>query len=165
MRLSEVMPHRSPRPARTVVAALLALATSVAATATNNITVTLPSGVGFAIGVTSPITGSPDPTTISFSSAQISGTQHVRISVTADTTSFTQGAGPASSVTWTTANAVNGTGSSGTLSNGAYTVVYSGTAGKTSGSLDIHWSFVRPSPPPAYTHSAALTLRWRLDFF
>jgi len=69
---------------------------------------------------------------------------------------------PASRVSWTTSNAVNGVGSNGTLSKTLYTQLYQGNDNATSGSVDIAWQLAAPGVP-LRSGAHVLTLRWKLE--
>lgn len=104
------------------------------------------------------------PVTVSFDSGVLGLGQALRISVRADGDLTIPGGAaiPASSLSWTTANTVNGLGINGVLSKTVYTPVYQSTVGATSGRVDLTW---RLSPPGggirAGTRQAAL--RWRFE--
>ena len=107
----------------------------------------MPSTVTFVIlNVAASSGGIPNPTTISFSNAQLLPGRALRISVKADSATLTPPGGaaiPASNTSWT-CNGVNGTGFAGTVTSAGYTRVYQSDADATSGSCSIVWSFAAP---------------------
>ena len=71
---------------------------------------------------------------------------------------------PASSLSWTTAAAVNGVGVNGTLSKSQYRTVFEGIAGVTNGRVDLTWSLdLGNRNVRAGTHTGQL--RWRVETF
>lgn len=149
-----------------VVAALLLMATCVDAAAQQVVLISLPASVGFNVtDVSRSTTGDPAPTTIAFTIVNLTLFHVLRVSVKADA-DFTPPGGPAipaSRVSWTTANASQVTGSSGTLSTAAFTEVFETNSGVLgSGGLDVQWTLGAPGAGiRAGTHTA--TIRWRLE--
>ena len=132
--------------------------------------VTTPSSVSFSvINVNNATTGSPNPVTVSYNTAILVTGQRLRFSVQADTTTFAgPGAGatiPASNVSWTTSNAVGGTGSNGTLSGSTFVLVYQSAAYGVvpiAGSVNLAFTLAAPgSSIRAGVHS--LTMRWKIE--
>jgi hypothetical protein len=157
-------PRRFPFLIRCSIAVLLSLAVRTAGQAATISVTGLPGTTyTFTIGLTSPIGGTPDPQSVSFTGAQIAANQHVRFSVKADASTFSLGSVPCSFATWTADNAVNGSGSSGTMDSASWGVVFIGAAGATSGSFDVHWSLTAPTPLVA--GGGTLNVRWQIDFF
>jgi len=156
-------------PAR-VVFVVVALAVGfavrdVATQAIERVTITLPTAVSFAVtNVGSATNGTPSSPGMQFTGAVIKSNRGVRASVKADG-DFVPPSGtaiPASRVSWTTSNAVNGVGSNGTLSKTLYTQLYQGNDNATSGSVDIAWQLAAPGVP-LRSGAHVLTLRWKLE--
>ena len=131
-----------------------------------SVNVSLPASVSFFVAnVSASTTGSPDPTAISFDSADLVLGNRLRISVQADAADFTPPAGtaiPASKVSWTTSGAVGGTGSNGTLSSSSYSQVYQSNPSPSFGSVNVVWDLAAPgSGIRAGDHT--LTVRWKLE--
>jgi Carboxypeptidase regulatory-like domain len=116
----------------------------------DSVKVTLPMSVSFAVpNVSASTTGSPSPTTASFSNAVLILTTKVRLSVKADS-NFVPPSGPAipaALVSWTTSSPVQGVGSNGTLSTTAYGQLFESTPNKTSGSVNVTWTLAAPGTP------------------
>ncbi|PKN59329.1 MAG: hypothetical protein CVU56_01305 [Deltaproteobacteria bacterium HGW-Deltaproteobacteria-14] len=130
-------------------------------------TVTVPALVSFQIyDVNVSTTASPSSVRISFRDATMGLGESLRISVSADASTFaTPGGGtaiPASALSWTTSSAVNGTGSPGTLDSGSFQAVYDSVANATSGSVDMTWTL---APPPAGVAAGdhELTVHYRFE--
>lgn len=117
------------------------------AASAETVDVTVPSTVTFVIqDVSASSGGIPNPITISFSNADLLPGHALRISVRADSATFTPTTGaaiPASNVSWT-CNGVNGTGFAGTATSAGYTQVYQSDAGASSGSCSIAWTLAAP---------------------
>jgi len=146
------------------IAAALALAQTTAGAESVNIS--MPASVLFFVtDVGMSTTGSPNPTTVSFESAQLDSGKALKISVQADAASFTPPSGmaiPALNVSWTTSGAVGGTGSNGTLNASSYNQVYQSFADPSTGSVNITWTLASPgSGIRAGDHT--LTVRWKLE--
>ena len=133
------------------------------------VTVSTPPAVSFAVtNVSVTTTGAPSPVTVGYSNATLFLLgQRLRISVKADTSSFSAPQGstaiPAESVSWVVSSAVSGSGSSGTLSAVSYGEVYRSNTNVSSGSADVTW---RLAPLPAAglrSGSQTLTVRWRIE--
>lgn len=134
--------------------------------AQETVDVTVPiSATFFVTDVSLSTTGSPNPTTVSFSNAGLSSGNALRISVQADAADFTPPAGnaiPASKISWTTSNPQGGIGSNGTLISTAFTQLYQSNTDPTSGSVDATWTLDAPgSGIRAGNHT--LTLRWKFE--
>src|SRR2546423_588911 len=146
---------------------ILALALMSARCFAEDVTITIPGSVSFAVTrVLLSTTGSPNPFVISFTNGS-SIKHHLNISVIANAVNFTapssgRSAIPASNVSWTTSNAVNGTGTNGTLSASVYTLLYVSINKPTTGSVGLTWSLAAPG---ANIHAGAhtLTVRWKLE--
>jgi hypothetical protein len=144
--------------------ALLLVAASAGAQETAR--VTLPTWVTFDVfDVTAATTGSPNPTRVEFSEAQLLPGNVLRISVRAEAAAFSSPPGaaiPASSSSWTAAGAVGGTGSSGTLDDGFYTPVFQSSSGATAGSVDLTWTLA-PLGSGVRAGSHQISLRWKVE--
>ena len=129
--------------------------------------ITLPTAVSFAVtNVSISTTGAPNPSTIAYDSLKVLGRHALRISLQATAAGFTPPAGiatiPASNVSWTTSNAIHGTGFSGTLSSVAYVVVFQSDIAYVSGGVDLTWQLAAPGASiRAGNHT--LVARWKLE--
>lgn len=146
------------------IAALAATVVSVGAQETVNIAI--PSAVSFAVtDVSRSTTGSPSPTTISFSNASLTPGKALRVSVQADASAFTPPNGssiPVSKVSWSIVGAAGGTGWNGTLSATSYTLVFQSDPSPTTGHADLAWTLAAPgSGVRAGIHQ--LTIRWKVE--
>jgi hypothetical protein len=143
----------------------LALAISSVAHA-QSVTVAVPPAVSFFVtNVSISTIGSPDPATLSYSSASIPAGQTLRFSVMADASTFTPPAGagiPSSRVSWTTANAIGGTGTSGTLSSSAWSLIFQSTTSPSSGRVDLTFTLAPPAVP-IVSGAHTLTMRWKIE--
>lgn len=103
--------------------------------------------------------------TVSFDQAVLRSGRGVRVSVRGDDLIPPAGGSiPASSLSWTTAAAVNGVGVNGTLSKSQYRTVFEGIAGVTNGRVDLTWSLdLGNRNVRAGTHTGQL--RWRVETF
>ena len=156
-------------PARVVLVAV-ALAVGfavrdVATQGTEMVAIILPAAVGFAVTNVSVATnGTPSSPRLQFSSGLLKTNRGLRASVKADN-DFVPPSGtaiPASRVSWTTSNAVNGVGSNGTLSKTVYTQLFQANDNATSGRVDIAWQLAAPGIP-LRSGAHVLTLRWKLE--
>jgi hypothetical protein len=152
---------------RTSLVVVLALvgATWRASSAADSVRITTPAGVSFSVtNVGVATSGAPTATPVSFANLNVGGGEILRISLKADS-DFVPPSGPAipaSRVSWTTSAAVNGTGSSGTLSRFAYTTVFQSRSGRRNGSVNLTWTLAAPGTPiRAGNH--VLSARWRLE--
>jgi hypothetical protein len=141
-------------------------ATGVSAGAQETVTIAVPPVVSFSVtDVSRSTTGSPSPTTISFSQASLTFGKALRVSVQADASGFTPPNGAsiaAAKVSWITVGAGSGTGSNGTLSATSYTLVFQSNPSPTSGHADLEWTLAAPgSGIRAGIHQ--LTIRWKLE--
>ena len=148
-----------------VAAFVLGLGHALAA----SVDVTLPLSVSFSVfDLQLTTTGSPNPTSLSFSNADLGPGDSLRISVAADSASFsTPGGGTAigaDAVSWTTSGAIGGTGYSGTLDSAAYTLVFASDPDPSSGSLNVSWQLA-PLPSGVRAGDHSLTLRYKLEAF
>lgn len=148
-----------------VLCALAGAAASVPAAAQETVNITVPTVVSFPVGdITSSTSGTPSPSTVSYSSASLMG-KALRISVTADAAAFTPpgGAGiPVSKVSWSILGQNGGTGTGGTLSSSSYGRVFQSNPASTSGHVDVAWSLAAPgSGIRAGNHQ--LTIRWKVE--
>jgi hypothetical protein len=130
-----------------------------------SVDITVPSTVAFIVtNVGASSGGAPNPATISFSNAQLLPGRALRISVKADSATFTPPGGvaiPVSSISWT-CNGVNGTGFAGTVTSAGYTQVYQSDAGAESGSCSMAWSIAAPGASILAGYHFA-DLRWMLE--
>ena len=130
-----------------------------------SVDITVPSTVAFAVvNVGASSGGAPSPATISFSNAQLLPGHALRISVKADSATFTPPGGtaiPISNISWT-CNGVNGTGFAGTVNSAGYTEVYQSDAGAVSGSCSITWSLAAPGANIRAGYHVA-DLRWMVE--
>jgi hypothetical protein len=149
-----------------LLAAVLSGAAPPDALAQQVVLISLPASVGFAVtDVGQPTSGSPDPTTISFTIVNLALFHVLRVSVKADA-DFVPPSGaaiPASRVSWTTSNASQATGSHGTMSTAAFTEVFeTGNGVVGAGGVDVHWTLAAPGPS-IHAGSHIATIRWRLE--
>lgn len=149
------------------ICVLLAGFGSAPARANENVDITFPASISFVVTNSSggPVIGSPAPSTISFHSLKLVARHQLQIQVKAESITFTPTNGtpiPADNVAWTTSNAVNGTGSNGTLSASEYRTVYISTVRPNSGSVDLTW---RLTPPGSGSRAGTYTLvlRWYIS--
>jgi hypothetical protein len=141
-------------------------AAGVSAAAQETVSIAMPSAVSFSVtDVSRNTTGSPSPTTISFSNASLNSGKALRVSVQADAAAFTPPGGPsipASKVSWSTLGAAGGTGWNGTLSSTSYTLVFQSDPSPTSGHVDVEWTLAAPgSVIRAGIHQ--LVIRWKVE--
>ena len=148
-----------------IVAAALVLSPLALYSAAEDVRITLPAAVGFAVtNVGVATTGNPSATTVSFNQLNVTTGRVLRISIKADSDFIPPGgtAIPASKVSWTASSASNGTGNSGTLSTSAYTQLFQSAATKKTASVNLTWTLAAPGVPlRAGNH--ALTVRWKLE--
>jgi hypothetical protein len=101
---------------------------------------------------------------VSFDRARLKPGEALRISVKADGNLTGPGgpAIPASNISWTTSNVLNGIGINGTLSTATYTPVYESQVVATTGRVDLTWTLAAPGASIlAGTHQALL--RWKFE--
>ena len=148
-------------------AATACLAASAPALAQDTARVTVPAVLSFDVtDVLTSAVASPNPTRASFDTAVIPPTQAIRFSVRADGDLIGPGGSsiPASHLSWTTSNVLNGVGVNGTLSRTSYATVFEGQPTATSGGVDLAWTLAAPGTPlRAGTYQ--LTLRWKAEAF
>ena len=146
------------------IMAWAAIGASAAAQETVNFTP--PLAISFPVtNVSVTTSGAPHPATITFSQANLSAGQALRVSVQADAAAFTPPSGssiPASNLSWTTVGAGGGIGSNGTLSSSSYTLVFQSDPGQTSGHADLAWTLAAPGAG-IRAGSHQLTIRWKLE--
>lgn len=152
--------------ARSVVIAVALAAAALPASAQDSVTIQVPIGVSFQVSdVSRSSNGSPESSTLSFSSANLTGGHVLRVSLQADAAAFTppSGAGiPASKVTWTAFSATGGTAFNGTVGSSAYNLVFQSAPTATSGQVDLTWSLAAPgSGTRAGSHQ--LAIRWKVE--
>lgn len=103
---------------------------------------------------------------VSFDQGVLRSGRAVRISVRADS-DLAPPTGPpiqATSLSWTSAGAVNGVGVNGTLSKSQYRTVFEGLPGSTAGQVDLTWSLdLANRNARAGVHTGML--RWRIETF
>jgi hypothetical protein len=159
--------HMHTSPWRWAALALLGMAGMPGAHASDKVDITIPASVSFAVNnISATTTGTPVTFTVSFSNAKLKHTDALRISVMANSTAFTPPNGttqiPASTVTWTTSNAVHGAGSNGTLNATQFTQVYQSDLDPSSGSVAITWRLTG-APVGIHSGSHTLSLTWKLE--
>lgn len=150
---------------RIVLPVAFLLLTAVAARAQESVTVGLPASVSFGVATQSTVTGSPAPTSVTFSNATIAPGRVLRISVMADASAFSGAQGSsytASAVSWTTTNASGGIGTNGTLSSSGYTQVFQSYELTPSGGFDLTWT-LNPSAGTPRAGNQTLSLRWKIE--
>jgi len=141
------------------------LASISAVYAQETVNISVPGSITYNVFDTGSSTrGFPNPTTISFTDARLLASNALRISMRADTASFTGPNGvaiPASCISWSTSSAQGGTGSNGTLSSTSYTQVFQSNLNPASGSVDITWTL---STPPGGIRSGvySIAVHWEL---
>ncbi|MBA2306398.1 MAG: hypothetical protein H0W08_27740 [Acidobacteria bacterium] len=104
------------------------------------------------------------PTTVSFDQAVLGLGEALRISVRADGDLTLPGGGaiPATNISWTTSNVLNGIGINGALNKITYTPVFESTVGAAAGRVVLTWTLSAPGGGlTAGTRYAAL--RWRFE--
>jgi hypothetical protein len=155
------------RTIRAVVLVIAGVCVSVAsAAAQETVAITVPSTVSFAVtDVSQRTSGTPNPSTISFSNASLILGRVVRVSVQADAAAFTPPGGPsipAANVSWNNLGASGGTGWNGTLGSTSYTLVFQSDPARTSGHVDLGWTLAAPvSGLRAGNHQ--LMIRWKVE--
>lgn len=145
-------------------AAVFLLVSANALSAQELVRITVPALVSFeVVDVGSSVTGSPNPTRVSYDNGVLLPLHALRISVRAEGNLTAAGSSiAASKVSWTTSNTSNGVGINGTLSSSVYTQVFQSSTGASSGGVDVAWTLSAPGTPVrAATHQA--TLRWKLE--
>jgi hypothetical protein len=147
-----------------LIAVLLYLAARPAVADT--VDISIPSSLAFVVwDIAAPSTGSPDPFHIGFENANLTSGNRLKITVKANGPNFTSAVGssiPAGNASWTTANAVGGAGSGGTLSSSAYTQVFLSSTNPSSGGVDLLWTLAAPGQGvKAASHS--LTITWKIE--
>ena len=162
-------PRPSARRAGVVIAAIAAnlLAGATLASAQESARVTVPAILSVdVIDVMASSAASPNPSRVSFDTANLLPTRALRISVRADGDLAGPGGSSiaASLVSWTTSNVANGVGVNGTLSRTSYGIVFEGQPLTTSGGVDVVWTLAAPGVSVrAGNHQA--TLRWKIEAF
>jgi hypothetical protein len=151
-------------PVLVILAALFVGAGADLAMAQESATVTLPTSVSFTVSdVGAASAGSPATTRAAFTDANLLPDRRVRISVRADTDTFSNGANTfaASLVSWAIAGTTNGTGLSGAISATSWTPVFEGYVNSTEGAADLRWTLDAPGRTRAGTHT--LAVRWLIE--
>ncbi len=135
------------------------------ASAQETVRVVLPLTVSFnVVNVSVPTTGSPNPTSISFSKAILLNRHALLISVRADGDLTGPGGQTiaVSNVSWTAANVSNGIAVNGVLSSTAYSQVFQSNGRQNSGGCDLTWTLGTLSTPlRAGVYQAVL--RWKFE--
>lgn len=155
-----------------IATALLCLLAARDACAQHTVSVTVPTGVSFAVrDVTATTAGTPATTQVTFSNPRnFAKTEQLRVSVQADSATF---AGPGtthiatSKVSWI-ASTSSGTASNGTLAAGSYTQVYvspSNLKNSSTGSVTLSWSLAPVAAAGLRSGTHTLTIRWKFEAF
>lgn len=148
------------------VLAIALLGISVRAQAQESVTISLPSAVSFPVGsVSTSTTGSPDPTTVEFSTAILVPGRALRISVMADGSNLSgPGAAtiPVAAVSWNVSSVTGGVGSNGTLSATSYTQVFQSSILTGSGRFDVTWTMAAPGAG-ILAGMFTQNLRWKIE--
>lgn len=144
--------------------ALLLAATPAASQET--VQVSVPGWVSFDVfDVSVSAAGSPEPTRVEFSGADLLPGNVLLVSVRAETAAFSSPSGgdiPVGRVLWHAAGSAGGTASDGTLDDVSFGVVFQGASGATAGWVDLVWTLAPPGAGiDAGTHQ--VTLRWRFE--
>lgn len=150
----------------TVLAVLAWGAPTVSAGAQETVSISVPLAVSFQVtDVSHSTSGTPDVTTISFSNANLSLGNALRVSVQSDAATFTPPSGPSipvANVSWTNLGANGGIGWNGILSASSFALVFQSDPGTTSGHVDLGWTLAAPgSGIRAGSHQ--LTIRWKVE--
>lgn len=151
-----------------VAATLACLIFSAPARAQETVDVLVPAAVSFGVtDVAAATPGSPDPTTLQFSSITLGSGHALRVGVRAEAASFAAPAPggstiAASKVSWTTSGVQGGTGASGTLDAAAYGQVFQSTTTASSAQVDVHWTLA-PVGGGVRAGAHDLTIRWKLE--
>jgi len=150
---------------RALMAMLFLVGTASAAVAQESVRITLPTAITFTASTNGTVTGSPSPSTITFDNTVLLIGRVLRISVKADSASFTGPDGasfPSSLVSWTVSNVSGGSASPGTLSASGYTQMFQSHNLTLSGGFDIDWTLASVAGVSrAGTHT--VTLRWSIE--
>jgi hypothetical protein len=126
-------------------------------------TVAVSSSENFSIVNSSASSAGSPAVTVNYSSASLTSGHRLVISVKAGSANFSTSSGsaiPATDISWTVAGASGGSGSSGTLSSSSWTQVYLSNTNPTSGSISLNFSLAAPgSGVTAATQN--LQLQWQ----
>lgn len=145
--------------------AALCLALSAVGLEADDVRITLPASIAFAVTNVGVATqGTPGTTTVGFSNLDVPNGRVLRISIKADGNFVPPGgtAIPAANVSWTIGSARNGVGSPGTLSTSIYRQLFQSAAGRRNGDVNVSWSLAAPGGSiRAGVHT--LTVRWKLE--
>ena len=150
----------------TVLAIVISTAAVVSAGAQETVSISVPLAISFPVtDVSRSTSGTPNVTTISFSNANLSLGNALRVSVRADAAAFTPPSGsnmPVSNVSWNNQGANGGIGWNGILSASSFALVFQSDPGRTSGHVDLGWTLAAPgSGIRAGSHQ--LTIRWKVE--
>lgn len=152
----------------TLAICMLVCASFARLASAESVDISVPSSIGFYVtDVTTPTTGSPNPTAVSFSNASLDLGKSLRISIKADTTDFATPSGggtaiPAAYVSWTTSGAVGGTGFNGSLNYLTFSDVFQSVANPLSGTVDMSWRLA-PLPAGIRAGNHTLSITWKLE--
>jgi hypothetical protein len=152
---------------RTLFIGLMILAFASTTAAQETVRITLPSSLAFNVtNISNTVTATPNPTTLRFQQAVLLPNRALRVSVRADTSTFTPPNGttriPAAYVSWTTSSPTRATGANGTLSSTAYTMVLQSQTNANNGNIDVTWKLA-PLPAGVHAGNHTLTIRWKLE--
>ena len=123
-----------------------------------------PATVQFDVANVNVTTLATAPTTISFDLAVLNLGEAIRISVRADGDLTIPGGAaiPASNISWTTTNPMNGIGMNGTVSKTVYTPVFESIVGATDARIDLNWQLA-PAGAGIRAGTRQAALRWRFE--
>lgn len=140
--------------------------TAAPAASQETVQVSVPGWISFDVfDVGASTTGSPEPTRVEFSGADLLPGNVVRISARAESGAFSTPAGgeiPAGLVSWRATGAAGGTVNDGMLDDTSYGLVFQSSAGATAGWVDLVWTLAPPGAEiDAGTHQ--IELRWKVE--
>jgi hypothetical protein len=128
-----------------------------------HVTVAVSSSENFnVVNISASAAGSP-AVTVNYSSASLTSGHRLAISVKAGSANFSTSSGsaiPATDISWTVASASGGSGSSGTLSSSSWTQVYLSNANPTSGSVSLNFNLTAPGSG-VFAVMQNLQLQWQ----
>ena len=157
---------------RMLFAALMLLGSSGWTTVESSQTTSLsarvvtPASITFTVNNVAAATTAGGQSTVSFDQASLAVGDVMRISVKADGDISMPGGTLISPtlVSWTTSNLKSGVGINGTLSKLAYTPVFEGVVGATSGRVFLSWTLAGPGTS-VRAGTGTATLRWKFEAF
>ena len=135
----------------------------------DSVDIFLPVSIDFVVmDIHASTAGMPDPTTLSFSNADLSPGSSLRISLKADTENFTKPSSngdsiPVNYVSWSTSNATNGVGYPGTLGFSSFSVVYQSVPDASSGSVDLSWTLESLDQLSIRAGAHFLSATWKVE--